>query len=100
MFCPECKILMFPEDGKFVCRRCGNKKDIESKDERTIVEKMDERETLILDGKLDTLPKTRAECSKCGNLEAQWWIRQTRAADEPETKFFRCTKCQHTWREY
>ncbi|PJB94591.1 transcription factor S, partial [Candidatus Pacearchaeota archaeon CG_4_9_14_0_8_um_filter_35_24] len=24
----------------------------------------------------------------------------TRAADESETKFYRCTKCDHTWREY
>ncbi|PJB93879.1 transcription factor S, partial [Candidatus Pacearchaeota archaeon CG_4_9_14_0_8_um_filter_35_24] len=21
-------------------------------------------------------------------------------ADESETKFYRCTKCDHTWREY
>ncbi|MBI2112883.1 transcription factor S, partial [Candidatus Woesearchaeota archaeon] len=25
---------------------------------------------------------------------------QTRGADEPETRFFRCTKCNYTWREY
>jgi len=25
---------------------------------------------------------------------------QTRAADEPPTRFYRCTKCGHTWREY
>jgi DNA-directed RNA polymerase subunit M len=27
-------------------------------------------------------------------------LRQTRAADEPETKIYRCVKCQHSWREY
>ncbi|RJQ19012.1 hypothetical protein C4580_05525, partial [Candidatus Woesearchaeota archaeon] len=21
-------------------------------------------------------------------------------ADEPATRFFKCTKCKHTWREY
>ncbi|MEM4865380.1 MAG: hypothetical protein QXY09_02690 [Acidilobaceae archaeon] len=25
---------------------------------------------------------------------------QTRAADEPPTRFYRCTKCGYTWREY
>ena len=29
-----------------------------------------------------------------------WWMLQTRSADEPTTQFFRCTKCQHTWRNY
>ena len=37
-------------------------------------------------------------CSKCGNRQARWWIVQTDSADEPSTQFFRCTKCNHTWR--
>jgi DNA-directed RNA polymerase subunit M len=31
---------------------------------------------------------------------AYFWTQQTRGADEPETRFFKCTKCSHTWREY
>jgi len=38
------------------------------------------------------------ECPKCGNRQAFWWIVQTDSADEPSTQFFRCTKCNHTWR--
>ena len=38
------------------------------------------------------------ECTKCGNRQAFWWIVQTDSADEPSTQFFRCTKCNHTWR--
>jgi DNA-directed RNA polymerase subunit M/transcription elongation factor TFIIS len=38
------------------------------------------------------------ECPKCGNKHAFWWIVQTDSADEPSTQFFRCTKCNHTWR--
>ena len=38
------------------------------------------------------------ECPKCGNKQAFWWIVQTDSADEPSTQFFRCTKCNHTWR--
>ena len=42
----------------------------------------------------------RVECPKCGHYEAFWVMRQTRAADEPTTRIYRCVKCQHTWREY
>ncbi|MEM0290915.1 MAG: transcription factor S, partial [Thermoplasmata archaeon] len=31
---------------------------------------------------------------------AYWMLKQTRAADEPETRFYICTKCGYRWREY
>ncbi|MDQ4074178.1 MAG: hypothetical protein M3162_07750 [Thermoproteota archaeon] len=37
-------------------------------------------------------------CPKCGNNKARWWMVQTDSADEPSTQFFRCTKCNNTWR--
>lgn len=46
------------------------------------------------------LPTARVKCPKCSHKEAVWWMRQLRAADESEVRFFRCTKCNHTWREY
>lgn len=47
----------------------------------------------------DPLPITDTEgCPKCGNIQAYWWLVQTDAADEPSSQFFRCTKCNHTWR--
>ena len=45
-------------------------------------------------------PIVDAECPKCGNMKAEYWEIQTRSADEPPTRFHRCTKCRHTWREY
>jgi DNA-directed RNA polymerase subunit M len=48
-------------------------------------------------GAMPILPE---QCKKCKNREAYFWTVQTRAADEPPTKFFRCTKCGHTWRDY
>lgn len=47
-----------------------------------------------------TLPITEAECPKCGHHKAYYWLVQTRSADEPETKFLKCEKCKHTWRDY
>lgn len=45
-------------------------------------------------------PKIRVNCDKCGHTVAYYWTQQTRGADEPETRFFRCVKCRYTWREY
>lgn len=40
------------------------------------------------------------ECPECGNKGVYWWLQQTRAGDEPETKFLKCQECSHTWRDY
>ena len=50
--------------------------------------------------KVEIHPKIKIECSKCKNKVAYYWTQQTRGADEPETRFFKCTKCNYTWREY
>jgi DNA-directed RNA polymerase subunit M len=95
---------MLPKDEKLVCTRCGLKKKIDDNNALTLVEKKrkQKKEVLVLgeDKDISTLPVTRAECSQCKNMEAQWWLIQTRSADEPETRFLRCTKCKYTWREY
>ena len=50
--------------------------------------------------KLRTLPTVKTECPKCGNNLAYVWQVQTRGSDESSTQFFRCTKCNYTYREY
>jgi DNA-directed RNA polymerase subunit M len=48
-----------------------------------------------------SMPKTDdVECDNCGNGEAYWDTEQTRASDEPETRFYICTECDKKWREY
>ena len=63
-----------------------------------------EEEIIVVDkrqeSKMVTLPRTKNTCPKCKNKEAYWWMQQTRAADEAPTRFYKCTKCNHTWREY
>ena len=52
------------------------------------------------EAEIKTLPTMKNECERCGNMEAFWWMRQTRGGDEATTRFFRCTKCNLTWRDY
>lgn len=101
MFCEKCKSLMLPKGKKLVCMRCNFKTDIEGADEYKLSSEGEKKnKLLILDKEIRTMPTTRAECGKCKNMEAEWWLLQTRKADESETRFFRCTKCKFTWREY
>ena len=44
---------------------------------------------------------TKVLCPKCEKtVEAEWAMQQTRGADEPPTRFYRCKTCGHVWREY
>ncbi len=99
MFCPKCKSLLFPSEGKLVCRRCGT--EVEQGAKKQIISHMSkEKVTPVMEEVSGTLPTAVMECPVCGNKKAYWVLRQTRAADEPETRIFRCTKCSHSWREY
>jgi DNA-directed RNA polymerase subunit M len=102
MFCPKCKSLLKPTnvDGKraLVCScgyssaGTGAKLTDDMKKHQTKVE--------VVEKDFETLPVTEEHCPKCGNSSAHYWLQQTRAGDEAETKFMRCTKCKHTWRDY
>jgi len=103
-FCPKCGTTLLPvKKGKHVvlnCPKCGYET---TKGEKAVAKIRQDRENIIVIGreeqKVRTLPKTKVECSKCGNREAYYWLVQTRGADESSTQFFRCTKCNATWRE-
>ncbi len=44
---------------------------------------------------------TKILCPKCEKeVEAEWAMQQTRGADEPPTRFYRCKTCGNVWREY
>jgi len=101
MFCPKCGSVLFPKNEKgkkvFKCS-CGySDKNMEAQYKENMGEK---EEIPVVDEEIETLPETDAECPKCGHTKAHFWTQQTRASDEPETKFFRCAKCKHTWRDY
>lgn len=99
MFCPKCGGLLRPRDGKLYCT-CG----YENVGKLNIVEKVKEKKQLeVVDPDKDDqhLPVDQnAECPKCAGRGARYYMVQTRSSDEPETKFYKCLKCRHNWRDY
>ncbi len=102
MFCPKCKSLLYPEEGKMVCRKedCDFTSDMGKPESSVKKTKKVKADILVLDEITKTMPTTKVECEECGNNEATYTMRQTRAADEPTTRIYRCTKCGNTWREF
>jgi len=104
-FCPKCGNLLKPEKGsdKLVCRVCGYAEKMDSKVSIAITTSRQKKaKEIIIDegGESHKMPTAEVNCPKCGNGIAYWWLVQTRRADEPPTTFYRCTKCNYTWRDY
>ncbi len=104
-FCPRCKLIMRPlRDGGMIvlkCLRCGYVEEANSvRITTTDLIKRGPLEMPVIVRDVETLPTTRKLCPRCNSEEAYFWIQQTRAADEPTTRFYKCVKCGHTWREY
>ena len=103
MFCPKCGSILIPKKEKdkplFRCQ-CGysdiGKKSIKIKEvikEKKAIEAVEDN--------VEIYPLTSdVECPKCGHGKAHYWEIQTRASDEPATKFLKCEKCKHIWRDY
>ena len=98
-FCPKCGAVLIQKRKNYGCARC----EYSTKDKLKIKtsEKIEEKnKVVVIKKEMNTLPVVVEKCKKCGNEKAYFWTIQTRAGDEAETKFFKCTKCDHTWREY
>jgi DNA-directed RNA polymerase subunit M len=111
-FCPRCGAIMQPKkiNGEIylVCPRCGYKvkatdKDLESYHIKTRIKHTVKEKTTVITEKdiVEGLPITRdVTCPRCGYHEAYYWVVQTRSADEPPTRFYKCRRCGYVWREY
>ncbi len=111
-FCPKCgtrlvlsqKKVKSKVENYLTCPKCGYQRKVTQGETilAKVIEPQAAEQIAVLDeeaANIRTLPITKTECPKCGNREAFWWMVQTRGADESTTQFFRCTKCNHTWRE-
>jgi len=99
-FCPKCGLLLVQKRKRFACPKCGRASKGKVKIKSS--EKMAEKKTVgLLKEKESTVwPVTSATCPECGNNKAYFWEAQVSSTNEAETRFFRCTKCKNTWREY
>ena len=105
-FCPKCEMRLKKDitNMSLTCPKCQYVKE---KPNQTKKEKLQESDPALLvmdEGDVKEskgLESTiKIDCEKCHNQEGVSWAFQTRSADEPETKFYRCTKCNYTWRDY
>lgn len=112
-FCADCGSLMHAADAEagdesataMVCSACGARQtrdesraaDFVSTEEQTFDDVIEASEEAAFEGKPTTQDVT---CDACGNGEAWYTIKQTASADEPPTRFFKCTDCGDRWREY
>ena len=101
-FCPRCGAVLIQKRKNDGCVRCNysSKSKMKLKTSEKISGKKEV--AVIKDKDVEVYPIIELEksCEKCGNKKAYFWTMQTRATDEAETKFFKCTKCNNTWREY
>lgn len=103
-FCDSCGnilVVVTDDTGKFLfCKKCNIKLPL---NEEVIFTTKPEKkkEIRVFDPEESNFPITKTFCPKCQNIEeAEWTTQQTRAADEPPTRFYRCKKCNWVWREY
>ncbi len=99
-FCPKCGSMFSNELGIKKCNQCSYSEKGKLKLRISEIMETQEQVEVISETDEKMLPVVDAKCKKCGNKSSYFWTLQTRAADESETKFFKCTKCGNTWRDY
>jgi len=102
-FCSHDGGLLLPDKSgkkRLVCVRCGKGFPL-TKERVVLKENIKAKEKIeVVDSNIEVNPKVDIECPKCGHGKAYYWSLQTRAADEGETRFYKCVKCGNKWRDY
>ena len=100
---------MRPYGDHFTCPKCGTKVPARSDPSRVIHTKPAERridkfedigiidDPTKLDLAIHPVDETQ-RCGGCGNWGAYYYLMQTRRADEPTTRFYKCVKCGKKWK--
>ncbi|MEM2886390.1 MAG: transcription factor S [Thermoproteota archaeon] len=108
-FCPKCdtRLVLKKIEKKAVlaCPRPGcDYQEPASKVEAVVSSENQNQEVLKILEKdvkgLHPTTHTKVVCPKCGHTKAYFWLVQTRGTDESPSQFFRCVRCNNTWREY
>jgi len=99
-FCPKCGAVLISKRKNDGCARCNYSVKGKIKLKTSEVVEKKEQIAIVKEKEKEILPIVSEKCKKCGNLTCYFWTVQTRSSDEAETKFFKCTKCGHTTRDY
>ncbi|MFW6448559.1 MAG: RPA12/RPB9/RPC11 RNA polymerase family protein [Halobacteriota archaeon] len=106
-FCPECGTLMRREGEWMVCsaETCDGREPVDDERAAAFVTTESQRDPAVVEADAELaqegLPTTDdVRCDDCGNERAWYTLKQTASADEPPTRFFKCTECGHRWRGY
>ncbi len=102
MFCPKCGAMLKlkKENGKTILScTCGysSESNVQLKEK---IKKKEYDDIVVVDKDIEVNTKVKERCPECGHSEAYFWELQTRAPDESPTKFFKCVKCKHVWKDY
>jgi DNA-directed RNA polymerase subunit M len=102
-FCDECGSMMHKQDDERVCSSCGHT-ETAGEDSGEFVQTAAQDTSDVIetseDANFEGKPTAEETCPECGHDEAWYTIKQTGAADEPPTRFFKCKECGSRWREY
>jgi DNA-directed RNA polymerase subunit M len=104
-FCDDCGSLMHADDDEMVCSSCGARqgRDAEREAEFVSTEAQSDDDVIETEEGAEFEGKPTDDsvhCDECGHGVAWYTIKQTGSADEPPTRFFKCTDCGHRWRGY
>ncbi len=104
-FCDDCGSMMKAEGDHMVCASCGatTERDRDREDAFITTESQTDDEVIesTEEANFEGKPKaTDVVCDECGTQEAWYTLKQTASADEPPTRFFKCTECGYRWRGY
>lgn len=93
---------MSPIGDRYICSSCGNEviKKPNGKNDKIVSRSGGKEVVMVTEEKAVEPLDSDAVCPKCSHTGAYYLLKQTRSADEPETKFYTCEECGHRWREY
>jgi DNA-directed RNA polymerase subunit M len=92
---------MHAEDDEMICQSCGER--VPKETEFVTTNEQSDSEVIETEAGDNFEGKPTADditCEECGHGKAWYTIKQTGAADEPPTRFFKCKDCGYRWREY
>jgi len=111
-FCPNCGkklISTYKNIGnqvvfQLICPKCRYKQKMERPPEiiPRIVERVPQDSLVVIgkrEKKLRTFPTVRILCPRCKKKHFYAWMVQIKRLEESSTQFFRCTRCNYTFRQ-